>query len=84
LGHHFLARGTKYEKCQEGCHEIRSTDTVDIGESGGIQLPLIEGHEAFSDKPQSWIMWFEKWSDSLNEDAYAEALEQYEASGGKW
>jgi hypothetical protein len=29
-------------------------------------------------------MWFEKWADSLNEDAYAEAWEQYEASGGKW
>ena len=44
------------------------------------QLPLIEGHEASSGTSQSWIMWFEKWADSLDEDAYAEAREQYEAS----
>jgi hypothetical protein len=48
-----------------------------------MQLPLISGHEALPDKPKSWIMWFEKWSDLLNGDAYAEAFEQYEASGGK-
>jgi hypothetical protein len=47
-----------------------------------MQLPLIEGYEASLDKPKSWIMWFEKWCDALDGDAYTEAWEQYQASGG--
>ena len=58
-------------------------DLQDVNEAEWVQLPLIDGHEALSDKPKSWNMWFEKWSDSLNKYAYAEAREQYEASGGK-
>jgi hypothetical protein len=69
------------------CSHIDLIDMLSIyqdDESKWIQLPLIDGYETSSNKPQSWIMWFEKWADSLNEDAYAEAWEQYEASGGKW
>ena len=59
-------------------------DLQDVNEAEWVQLPLIKGHEALSDKPKSWNMWFEKWADALDGDAYAEAWGQYEASGGKW
>ena len=59
-------------------------DLQDINETEWVQLPLIKGHEALPDKPKSWKMWFEKWADALDGDAYAEAWGQYEASGGKW
>jgi hypothetical protein len=60
------------------------TDLQDVNEAEWVQLPLIDGHETLLDKPKSWNMWFEKWADALDGDAYAEAWGQYEASGGKW
>jgi len=41
------------------------------------QLPLINGYEALPDKPQAWIMWFEKYSSLLEGTALIEAHNLY-------